>query len=71
MSRQASGGPDWAQSTIDQIRLDLEDRAGGGFLIRQIAIAESPDPAALGPVAPAAPKPTSPGPAPAKPAAKS
>ena len=49
MSRQAVGGPDWTQSTIDQIRFDIEDKAGGGFLIRQIAIAENPDPAALGP----------------------
>ena len=71
MSRQASGGPDWTQSTIDQIRLDLEDRAGGAFLIRQIAIAENPDPAALGPVAPATPTSQPSGPAPAKPAAKS
>ena len=26
MSRQANGGPDWMQSTIDQIRLDVEDK---------------------------------------------
>lgn len=79
MSRQANGGPDWTASTIDQIRLDLEDRPGGAFLIRQIAIAENPDPAALGPVAPAKPAEPpaatpSPAPAktaPAKPAAKS
>jgi hypothetical protein len=62
MSRQAAGAPDWSQSTIDQFRLDLEDRSGGAFLIRQIAIAENPDPSALAPVAPpagaqAAPKP--------------
>ncbi|MDB5462036.1 MAG: hypothetical protein JWP23_425 [Phenylobacterium sp.] len=55
MSRQAAGAPDWTQSTIDQIRLDVEDKPGGAFLIHQIAIAESPDPAALGPVAAAAP----------------
>jgi hypothetical protein len=61
MSRQAIGGPDWTQSTIDQIRFDIEDRPGGAFLIRQIAIAENPDPAALAPMptaAPAAPAPT-------------
>lgn len=56
MSRQVTGGADWTQSTIDQIRFDLEDRPGGSFLIRQVAIAESPDPAALGgpPLAPVA-----------------
>jgi len=54
MSRQAAGAPDWSQSTIDQIRLDLEDRAGGVFLIRQIAIAANPDPAAIAPAPPPA-----------------
>ena len=49
MSRQAAGAPDWTQSTIDQIRLDIEDKAGGAFVIRQIAIAEDSDPAALAP----------------------
>jgi hypothetical protein len=53
MSRQAAGAPDWTQSTIDQFRLDLEDKPGGAFIIRQIAITDNPDPAALGP-APAA-----------------
>jgi hypothetical protein len=53
MSRQTAGAPDWMQSTIDQIRLDIEDKAGGAFVIRQVAIAENPDPAALTP-APAA-----------------
>jgi len=46
MSKLAAGGPDWTQSTIDQIRFDLEDRPGGAFLIRQVAIAEDPDAAA-------------------------
>lgn len=55
MARQAAGAPDWTRSTIDQIRFDLEDRPGGAFLIRQIAIAEDPDPAALGAAAAAAP----------------
>ena len=49
MSRQAIGGQDWSQSTIDQIRLDIEDKAGGAFVIHQVAIAENPDPAALSP----------------------
>jgi len=59
MSRPAMGGSDWAQSTIDQIRFDLEDKPGGAFVIRQIAIAEDPDPAALAttPATPAAPPP--------------
>ena len=56
MSRQPVGAPDWVQSTIDQIRFDLEDKPGGGFLIRQIAIAENPaSPAAPAPAAAAAP----------------
>jgi hypothetical protein len=55
MSRQAMGAPDWTQSTVDQIRFDIEDRPGGGFVIHQIAIAEAPDPTALAPAA--APKP--------------
>jgi hypothetical protein len=57
MSRQANGAPDWTQSTIDRIRLDLEDRPGGAFLIRQIAITDDPDASALatGAAAPAAP----------------
>lgn len=55
MSRQAMGAPDWTQSTIEQIRLDVEDKPGGAFVIHQIAIAEIPDPAALWPAgAPAA-----------------
>jgi hypothetical protein len=47
MSHQAMGAPDWLQSTIEQIRFDIEDKPGGGFVIRQIAIAQNPDPAAL------------------------
>ncbi|WP_309605926.1 hypothetical protein [Phenylobacterium sp.] len=43
MRRQTLGAPDWTESTIDQIRLDIEDKAGGAFVIRQIAIAENPD----------------------------
>jgi hypothetical protein len=56
MARQKRGAPDWMQSTIDSIRLDLEDKAGGVFLIRQVAIAENPDPDATAALAPA-PKP--------------
>lgn len=54
MSRQAAGAPDWTQSIIDQVRFDLDDRPGGAFLIRQVAIAENPDPAALAPTPAAA-----------------
>jgi len=62
MGHQVVGGADWTQSNIDQIRFDVEDKPGGAFVIRQIAIAENPDPAALGPTpAPAA---TPPAPAP-------
>jgi hypothetical protein len=68
MSHQARGGPDWTQSTIDEIRLDIEDKAGGGFLIRQVAIAENPDPAAFGPP-PTATAPTAPAGPPTAPAA--
>ena len=44
MSRQTLGGPDWTDATIDQIRVDIEDKAGGAFVIHQIAIAENPNP---------------------------
>jgi hypothetical protein len=53
MAHQTLGGSDWTTSTIDQIRFDVEDKPGGSFVIRQIAIAENPNPAALAP-APAA-----------------
>lgn len=67
MSRQSSGAPDWTNAVIDQIRLDIEDKPGGAFLIRQIAIAERPDAAAIppGPAAPPAAAPAAP-PTPAK-----
>lgn len=55
MTRQAAGAPDWTQSAIDQIRFDIEDRAGGAFVIRQIAIAENPEAAASIPGAKPAP----------------
>ena len=57
MSRQAVGGPDWMQSTIDQFRLDIEDKPGGSFLIRQVAIVQNPNPAPPPPEPP--PTPTS------------
>jgi hypothetical protein len=65
MSHQALGGPDWMQQTINQIRFDLEDKPGGVFVIRQIAITEPLDPTASASRPPAAP------PAPLPPAPKS
>ena len=56
MSRQATGAGDWLASVIDQIRLDIEDKPGGKFVIHQVAIAENPDaapPPAPAPVPPA------------------
>ncbi len=47
MSRLKSGGDDWQTSQIDQIRLDTDDQAGGGFVIHQIAVTENPGPEAL------------------------
>jgi hypothetical protein len=64
MSRPATGGGDWLASTIDQIRLDLEDKPGGRFLIHQIAIAENPD-AAPRPKAETAAEAAAPAPTPA------
>jgi hypothetical protein len=66
MSRQANGAPDWTSSVIDQIRIDLEDKPGGAFLIRQIAIAENADPAALAPALASPPAAPAAAPAPAK-----
>lgn len=59
MTHQALGGPDWMQSIIQQIRFDVEDKPGGAFVIRQVAIAEKPDTATAAPTpgpAPVAPK---------------
>jgi hypothetical protein len=42
MRQLASGGDDWKTSTIDQVRLDLDDGAGGAFVIHQVAIAQDP-----------------------------
>ena len=47
MSRLKKGGDDWQISQIDQIRLDTDDQAGGGFVIHQIAVTENPGPEAL------------------------
>lgn len=42
MSRLKNGGDDWTVSQIDQIRLDTDDQAGGGFVIHQVAVTENP-----------------------------
>ena len=59
MSRQTTGGGDWLASSIDQIRLDIEDKPGGQFIIHQVAIAENPAaapmPAQVEPAAPTEP----------------
>ncbi|HVI30640.1 hypothetical protein [Phenylobacterium sp.] len=65
MSRQAQGGPDWTQSVIDQIRLDIEDKPGGRFVIHQVAIAENPNPPPADPAAAAAATPPAGTPTPA------
>jgi hypothetical protein len=49
MANPAKGGDDWINSTIDQIRFDTDDEAGGAFIVHQIAIGPNPDPAALAP----------------------
>lgn len=54
MRQLAAGGDDWKTSTIDQVRLDLDDGAGGAFLIHQVAIAQ--DPGGIFPPPPAAAK---------------
>ena len=54
MHRLSAGGEDWKTSKIDQVRLDLDDGAGGAFVIRQVAIAQ--DPGDLFPAQPAPPK---------------
>lgn len=45
MSRPATGGDDWTTSVIDQLRFDTDDKAGGQFVIHQVAVTDNPDPA--------------------------
>lgn len=52
MAHQRRGEPDWMQSTIDEIRLDIDDKPGGAFVIRQIAIGEDPEPEVMAAMAP-------------------
>ncbi|WP_312163931.1 hypothetical protein [Phenylobacterium sp.] len=47
MANLKRGGDDWTTSLIDQIRLDTDDQAGGGFMVHQIAVTENPGANAL------------------------
>jgi hypothetical protein len=47
MANLRAGGDDWTSSLIDQIRLDTDDEAGGGFVVHQIAVTENPGATAL------------------------
>lgn len=47
MGQLVVGGSDWRESVINQIRLDIEDKPGGAFVIHQIAIVQSSDPSAF------------------------
>lgn len=42
MSRLVTGHEDWRKSVIEQVRLDLDDTAGGAFVIHQVAIVKAP-----------------------------
>lgn len=60
MKRLQRGGADWTTSIIDQIRLDLDETAGGEIVLRQIAIAADPGlPSQTPQAAPAETKPKS------------
>lgn len=47
MANLKKGGDDWTNSLIDQIRVDTDDQAGGGFVVHQIAVTENPGVTAL------------------------
>jgi hypothetical protein len=53
LSKPFQGGDDWSTSTIESLRLDLDDDIGGEFTIHQIAIVNIPGGAS--PRKPAAP----------------
>ena len=42
MHRLRAGADDWKMSVIDQLRMDLDDVAGGAFTIHQVAVANDP-----------------------------
>jgi len=46
MSKPLKGGDDWVTSTINSLRLDLDDDIGGEFVIHQVAIVNVPGGAA-------------------------
>ena len=47
MAKLKMGGDDWTNSLIDQIRVDTDDAAGGGFVVHQVAVTENPGVTAL------------------------
>lgn len=47
LSKPFQGGDDWVTSTIESLRLDLDDDVGGEFTIHQIAIVNVPGGAGL------------------------
>ncbi|ALL14945.1 hypothetical protein [Caulobacter henricii] len=49
MSKLRKGGGDWTASTINGLRLDLDDAPGGQFVIHQIAVVALPASATLRP----------------------
>jgi len=49
MHQLAAGGLDWRNSTIDRLRIDLDDGAGGAFIVHQVAIALDPRSVPLAP----------------------
>lgn len=42
MTAPLAGGRDWVRSKIDQVRIDLDEGAGGEVVIHQIALAREP-----------------------------
>ncbi|MBA4010746.1 MAG: hypothetical protein C0481_02665 [Phenylobacterium sp.] len=48
MANLKTGGDDWTNSLIDQIRVDTDEQAGGYFVVHQIAVTENPGVTALG-----------------------
>ena len=50
MANLRKGGPDWVDSTILGLRLDLDNQPGGHFVIHQIAVVALPPAATLRPL---------------------
>jgi hypothetical protein len=49
MANLKKGGRDWSDSTISGLRLDLDDSAGGAFIIHQVAVVSLPSTSTLRP----------------------